>query len=67
MTKNLNATVKDASQEFASIESRVGTLVENKIKVMIESVMLPTLEQKRFQMKGDIIEGIEAILKNQHQ
>ncbi|KAJ4889222.1 hypothetical protein Rs2_28970 [Raphanus sativus] len=57
MTKNLNATVKDASQEFASIESRVGTLVENKIKVMIESVMLPTLEQKRFQMKGDIIEG----------
>ncbi|KAJ4910156.1 Uncharacterized protein Rs2_04777 [Raphanus sativus] len=34
---------------------------------MIESVMLPTVEQKLFQMKGDIIEGIEAILKNQHQ
>ncbi|CAF2106347.1 unnamed protein product [Brassica napus] len=31
-TKNLNATVKAATKEFASMESRIGTLVENKIK-----------------------------------
>ncbi|KAF2587808.1 hypothetical protein F2Q70_00038266 [Brassica cretica] len=66
-TKNLSATVKAATQEFASMESRVGTLVENKIKSMIESVMVPMLEQKLFQMKGDIIQSIETMLKNQHQ
>ncbi|CAN7048523.1 unnamed protein product [Brassica oleracea var. botrytis] len=66
-TKNLSATVKAATQEFASMESRVGMLVENKIKSMIESVMVPMLEQKLFQMKGDIIQSIETMLKNQHQ
>ncbi|CAN6801851.1 unnamed protein product [Brassica oleracea] len=65
-TKNLSATVKAATQEFASMESRVGTLVENKIKSMIESVMVPMLEQKLFQMKGDIIQSIETMLMNQH-
>ncbi|CAN6924696.1 unnamed protein product [Brassica oleracea] len=65
--KNLNATVKVATQEFASMESRVGTLVENKIKSMIESVMVPMLEQKLFQIKGDVIQSIETMLKNQHQ
>ena len=34
-TNNLNATVKAATQEFASMESRVGMVVENKIKSMI--------------------------------
>lgn len=67
MTKDLNATVKDASQEIASLETRVGTLVENKIKSMIESVMIPMVEGKLFQMKEDIIQGIETILKNQQQ
>ncbi|KAL0722704.1 hypothetical protein Bca4012_037303 [Brassica carinata] len=67
MTKNLNATVKVASQEFTSMESRVGTLVENKIKSMIKSVMVPMLEEKLFQIKGDIIQGIETMLNNQHQ
>ncbi|CAN6801966.1 unnamed protein product, partial [Brassica oleracea] len=66
-TKNLNAIVKVATQEFASMESRVGTLVENKIKSMIESVMVPMLEQKLFQIKGDVIQSIETMLKNQHQ
>ncbi|KAL0656438.1 hypothetical protein Bca4012_077022 [Brassica carinata] len=58
---------KAATQEFASMESRVGTLVENKIKSMIQSVMVPMLEQKLFQMKGDIIQSIETMIKNQHQ
>ncbi|KAH0868384.1 LOW QUALITY PROTEIN: hypothetical protein HID58_075406 [Brassica napus] len=57
-------TVSD-SKEFASMESRVGTLVENKIKSMIQSVMVPMLEQKT--MKGDIIQSIETMIKNQHQ
>ncbi|CAF1730910.1 unnamed protein product [Brassica napus] len=65
--KNLNETVKAATQEFASMESRVGTLVENKIKSMIESMMVPMLKQKLFQMKGDIIQSIETMIKNQHQ
>ncbi|WZZ77793.1 hypothetical protein YC2023_098365 [Brassica napus] len=43
-TKNLNATVKAATKEFASMESRIGTL-----------------------MKGDIIQSIETMIKNQHQ
>ncbi|CAF2085875.1 unnamed protein product [Brassica napus] len=34
---------------------------------MIESVMVPMLEQKLFQIKGDIIQSIETMLKNQHQ
>ncbi|CAN6898330.1 unnamed protein product [Brassica oleracea] len=34
---------------------------------MIESVMVPMLEQKLFQMKGDIIQSIETMIKNQHQ
>ncbi|KAF3593017.1 hypothetical protein DY000_02023363 [Brassica cretica] len=59
-------TVSD-SKEFASMESRVGTLVENKIKSMIQSVMVPMLEQKLFQMKGGIIQSIETMIKNQHQ
>ena len=49
------------------MESRVGTLVENKIKSMIQSVMVPMLEQKLFQIKGDIIQSIETMIKNQHQ
>ncbi|KAF2618928.1 hypothetical protein F2Q68_00038807 [Brassica cretica] len=43
-TKNLNATIKAATKEFASMESRIGTL-----------------------MKGDIIQSIETMIKNQHQ
>uniref|UniRef100_A0A0D3CXZ3 DUF1985 domain-containing protein n=1 Tax=Brassica oleracea var. oleracea TaxID=109376 RepID=A0A0D3CXZ3_BRAOL len=66
-TKNLDATVKAATEEFVSMESRVGMLVENKIKSMIESVMVPMLEQKMFQMKGDIIQSIETMITNQHQ
>ncbi|KAF2607258.1 hypothetical protein F2Q68_00045850 [Brassica cretica] len=66
-TKNLDATVKAATEEFASMESRVGTLVESKIKSMIESVMVPMIEQKLFQMKGDIIQSIETMITNQHQ
>ena len=66
-TKNLNATVKADTKEFASMESRIGTLVENKIKSMIQSVMVPMLEQKLFQIKGDIIQSIETMIKNQHQ
>ncbi|CAN6801683.1 unnamed protein product [Brassica oleracea] len=34
---------------------------------MIVSVMVPMLEQKLFQMKGDIIQSIETMIKNQHQ
>nr|VDC66775.1 unnamed protein product [Brassica rapa] len=34
---------------------------------MVESVMVPKLEQKLFQIKGDIIQSIETMLKNQHQ
>nr|VDD63461.1 unnamed protein product [Brassica oleracea] len=34
-TKNLDATVKAATEEFISMESRVGMVVENKIKSMI--------------------------------
>ncbi|KAF3501391.1 hypothetical protein F2Q69_00041533 [Brassica cretica] len=49
------------------LKSRVGTLVENKIKSMIESMMVPMLKQKLFQMKGDIIQSIETMIKNQHQ
>ena len=66
-TKNLDATVKAATEEFASMESRVGTLVESKIKSMIESVMVPMIEQKLFQIKGDIIQSIETMIMNQHQ
>ncbi|KAL0759447.1 hypothetical protein Bca101_075597 [Brassica carinata] len=66
-TKNLDATVKAATEEFASMESRGGTLVESKIKSMIESVMVPMIEQKLFQMKGDIIQSIETMITNQHQ
>ncbi|CAN6871488.1 unnamed protein product [Brassica oleracea] len=56
-----------ATEEFASMESRVGTLVESKIKSMIESVMVPMIEQKLFQIKGDIIQSIETMIMNQHQ
>ncbi|CAN7003034.1 unnamed protein product, partial [Brassica oleracea var. botrytis] len=66
-TKNLDATVKAATEEFASMESLVGTLVESKIKSMIESVMVPMIEQELFQMKGDIIQSIETMITNQHQ
>uniref|UniRef100_A0A0D2ZS02 Ubiquitin-like protease family profile domain-containing protein n=1 Tax=Brassica oleracea var. oleracea TaxID=109376 RepID=A0A0D2ZS02_BRAOL len=66
-TKNLDATVKAATEEFVSMESRVGTLVESKIKSMIESVMVPMIERKLFQMKGDIIQSIETMITNQHQ
>ena len=66
-TKNLDATVKAATEEFVSMESRVGTLVESKIKSMIESVMVPMIEQELFQMKGDIIQSIETMITNQHQ
>lgn len=67
MAKNINATVKVAGQEFASMESRVGSIVENKIKDMIEFVMVPMVEQRLFRFKEDIIQGIESIIKNQHQ
>lgn len=67
MAKNINATVKVAGQEFASMESRVGSIVENKIKDMIEFVMVPMVEQRLFRFKEDIIQGIESIIKNQHE
>ncbi|KAJ4876224.1 Uncharacterized protein Rs2_41242 [Raphanus sativus] len=67
MAKNINATVKVAGQEFASMESQVGSIVENKIKDMIEFVMVPMVEQRLFRFKEDIIQGIESIIKNQHQ
>lgn len=63
MKKNLNDTVKDASEEIASMESRVGKPVENKIKSMIESVMVPMVENKLLQIKGEIIQGVESCLR----
>lgn len=65
--RHIKTSINEACSAVAGMESQVGTIVEEKLKSMMECQMGPMLDSKLFQLKGEIRVIIENSLKRPNE